>query len=118
MPLAVDIVSYVLAAIYLAAGATHLARLKGMRAIFQKFGYPIWLMVPIGACEVSGAVLLLFPNLGVIGASGFALLMAGACFSHLRIGEVKECAPPIVLMALNIYVAVMRAPAFLTFEIG
>lgn len=117
MTLAVDIVSYVLAAVYLLAGATHLARLKGMRAIFQKFGYPIWLMRPIGACEVSGAVLLVFSSLGVIGASGFALLMVGACFSHLRIGEYKECAPPIMLMALNIFVAVMRVPDFLNFGV-
>jgi len=115
MNLTVDIVSYVLAAIYLAAGVSHFARLQSMRAVFKKFGYPQWLMMPIGACEISGAVLLVFPSLGVIGASGFALLMVGACFSHLRIGEVKECAPPIVLMALNIFVAVMRAPDLFTF---
>jgi uncharacterized membrane protein YphA (DoxX/SURF4 family) len=109
-----------LAAIFLTTGLTKLAQPRATMAA----GPMRWAadvsdaqFRTIGLLEVLGALGLVLPAaLGVapaitrLAAVGFALTMVGAIATHLRLGETSRLAPPVVLLALALLVAVERGP--------
>jgi uncharacterized membrane protein YphA (DoxX/SURF4 family) len=69
----------------------------------------------VGLLEIAGALGLILPGatgtaplLTPLAAVGLALTMIGAIVTHLRHGETKRLATPIVLLALCLFVAVER----------
>ena len=69
----------------------------------------------VGLLEVLGAAGLIAPaalnnapQLSGLAAGGLGLLMVGATVTHLKLRETSRLAAPIVLMALALFVAVVR----------
>jgi hypothetical protein len=119
MNLAVWIVSGVLAALYLMAGFTKLAKTKQDLMAEPRMAwagdFTDGQVKGIGAVEVAGAVGLVLPWLtGIapiltpIAAVGLALVQVGAAITHLRRGEGATVPINLVLCALAVFVAVVR----------
>ena len=74
---------------------------------FQMFGYPLWFMYFIGACELLGAFGLLFgkilhrdlPRLAALGLIG---IMIGAIYTHVMYTPLVMAIPALVLSILLI----------------
>lgn len=119
MDIAVWIVTGLLAAMFLMAGATKLAKSKEQLVTDPKMGwaqpFPEGLIKFIGAAEVAGAAGLILPGLFGIAtwlvpaaAIGLAALMLGAIVTHGRRGEWPNVVMNVVLLALAVFVAVER----------
>ena len=119
MDVLVWVVSGVLAAAFLAAGALKLTQPKeAMVAKGQAYAedFSTNAIKGIGLAEVLGAVGLilpwaldLLPVLTPLAATGLAVTMAGAVVVHLRRGDQrKELVPGLVLGLLSLFVAVAR----------
>ncbi|MGW6696330.1 DoxX family protein [Nocardia sp. NPDC055049] len=119
MNVVVWIVSGLLAAVFLLAGAMKLAKSKEQLVADPKMGwaepFPEGLIKFIGAAEVAGALGLILP--GVFGiatwlvpaaAIGLAVIMVGAIVTHGRRGEWSNVVMTVVLLALTVFVAVER----------
>jgi len=113
------IVSGVLAALYLTAGFTKLAKTKQDLLTEPRLSwvddFTAGQVKGIGAVEVAGALGLVLPWLtGVapvltpIAALGLAVVQAGAAITHLRRGEKATVPVNVVLCALAVFVAVVR----------
>jgi hypothetical protein len=68
--IAVWVLSGLLAAIFLFAGATKLLGTEGEIRDFAGWRYPDWFRLVIGGIEVVSAVLLLIPQAASVGAAG------------------------------------------------
>lgn len=119
MNVVVWIVSGVLAALYLMAGFTKLAKTKQDLLAEPRMAwagdFTSGQVKGIGAVEVAGALGLVLPWLtGVapvltpIAAVGLAVVQAGAAVTHLRRGEKATLPVNAVLFALAVFVAVVR----------
>ncbi|SER74798.1 DoxX family protein [Lentzea albida] len=119
MNVVVWIVSGVLAALYLMAGFTKLAKTKQDLLAEPRMAwagdFTSGQVKGIGAVEVAGALGLVLPWLtGVapvltpIAAAGLAVVQAGAAVTHLRRGEKATLPINAVLFALAVFVAVVR----------
>ncbi|MFE5474295.1 DoxX family protein [Nocardia sp. NPDC056541] len=119
MNVVVWIVSGLLAAVFLLAGAMKLAKSKEQLVADPKMGwaepFPEGLIKFIGVAEVAGALGLILP--GVFGiatwlvpaaAIGLAVIMVGAIVTHGRRGEWSNVVMTVVLLALTVFVAVER----------
>lgn len=113
MSLGAEIVTYVLAAVYVLAALAKFAGVKMIVENFARFGLPRWFMWLVGVAEIGGVVLLLVPSVSLVGAGGFALLMIAAAVSHLRVRDGPGTVPAFALLGLNIWVAVEAAPGFI-----
>ena len=119
MDVAVWIVSAVLAALYLMAGFTKVAKPKQDLLAEPRMS---WVsdfapgqVKAIGAAEVAGALGLVLPwwtgiapILTPIAALGLALVQVGAAITHIRRGEGATVPINLVLCALAVFVAVVR----------
>ncbi|MFD4668294.1 DoxX family protein [Lentzea sp. NPDC058450] len=119
MNVVVWIVSGVLAALYLMAGFTKLAKPKQDLLAEPRMAwvgdFTSGQVKSIGAVEVAGALGLVLPWLtGVapiltpIAALGLALVQVGAAITHIRRGEGATVPVNLVLCALAVFVAVAR----------
>ncbi len=64
-----------------------LTRGKSVVEGFAHFGYPEYVMLPLGLVELSCAILFLIPRTAVLGAILLTGYMGGAVATHLRVGE-------------------------------
>lgn len=119
MNVVVWIVSGLLAAVFLASGATKLTRPKDKLIANPQMGwaapFPSGLLKFIGAAEVTGALGLILPGafdiapwLVPTAAIGLAVIMLGAIITHARRSEFQNVAVNVVLLALAVFVAVER----------
>ncbi len=104
---------YWIATIWLALGmvSTGLVQLmkqngQGGLDMLDHLGYPVYLLMILGAWKILGAVAVLVPGIPVIkewAYAGFFFLMTGAFFSHLAIGDTAvELFPSLLLLILTI----------------
>src|SRR5262245_48240986 len=49
-----------------------------------RFGYPVWIQIPIGVAETAAGFGLLFRRTNVVALLVLTTVMAGAVFSHLK----------------------------------
>jgi hypothetical protein len=49
-----------------------------------RFGYPVWIQIPIGVAETLAGFGLLFRRTNIASVLLLAIVMAGAVFSHLK----------------------------------
>lgn len=104
----IDIVSWVLAAAFVAAGATKLVGLEFHKKAFRDLAYPQWLRVVVGAVEVTGALLLLLPAVRPLGAAMLVVVTLGAVHAHVFRERVPgHAVPPGVLGLVAAGVAVV-----------
>ena len=108
--IAVWVLSGLLAAIFLFAGATKLLGAEVEIRDFAAWRYPDWFRLVIGAIEVVSAVLLLIPQAAYLGAAGISgvLLWAGYTFV-VRVPEESGRAPlTLTLLAMAVVVGYAR----------
>lgn len=119
MDVAAWIVSAVLAALYLMAGFTKVAKPKQALFAEPRLGWVADFapgqVKAIGAAEIAGALGLVVPWLtGIapiltpVAAVGLALLQVGAAIVHGRRGERATVPINVVLCALAVFVAAVR----------
>ena len=77
---------------------------------FGKFGYPQWFSYIVGLTEVGAALLLLSPAVARYAAAALIVVMVGAFFSHLKVGETSNAMLPLVLLVLLVIVGYLRRP--------
>lgn len=108
--IAVLVLSFVLAALFLFSGGSKLAGAEQHVQGFAHWGYPAWFRVVVGVVEVVAAVLLLIPRLAFVGAGALILIMAGATYTHLfrATGEGAMAAMAFVLLVFLLIVAAAR----------
>ena len=106
------VLSVLLAALFLIVGVPKIlgGQNHWVRA-FEMFGYPVWFRVVVGTVETLGAVFLLIPATSIYAASGLALLMIGATYSQLAVGQPATAVVPALLFFVLLYVAWTRRPA-------
>jgi putative oxidoreductase len=102
-------VRLILALAFAAAGAAKLLGVPMMVDIFTHIGVGQWFRYLTGAVEVTGAVLLLVPPTGLLGALLLGATMVGAVFTHLAVIGGSPL-PAIILGALCAFVALRLWP--------
>jgi uncharacterized membrane protein YphA (DoxX/SURF4 family) len=106
------ILSIVVAAVFLGAGAAKLAGAKQVLQMRDRLGIGAQLYRVIGALEIAGAggllVGLVVPPLGIAAAVGLSLLLIGAVAAHARAHDLRNAPPAAVLLGVAIATAVVR----------
>lgn len=107
---AVRVVSVILAIVFLLAGIPKILGVGaiGLQAASMQ-GFPAWIRIVTGVCEVVGAIALLVPSLSIIAAIALALLMIPAFVTQRLSGQAGLVIPVIVFLAL-LFVAWRRDP--------
>jgi putative oxidoreductase len=93
-----------LALAFVAAGGAKLYGVPMLVAEFEHIGLGQWFRYVTGGLEITGAILLLFPQKAVFGALLLICIMVGAVITHLFVIG-GSAVPAIVLLALNAVVA-------------
>jgi len=78
-----QVLSVLLALVFLASGGAKLAGLEFEIVAFERWGYPLWFMYFTGIVEVAGAIGLLVRRVSAAAAAGLALMMLGAMATHV-----------------------------------
>ena len=102
------ILSILLAILFLLAGGGKLSGAAYAVQSFAHFGYPDWFRLVIGVAEIAGAVTLLVPRLAFYSATGLGVVMIGAAYSHLMLGEVVSAVPPLACLAALAFIGYAR----------
>jgi hypothetical protein len=109
-----DKIIYWIATIWLALGmtATGVGQLIKMREgqggaeMITHLGYPVYLLIILGAWKIIGVIALLVPGIPLIkewAYAGFFFIMTGAFLSHLAMQDpVVELFPSLLLLVLTI----------------
>ena len=109
-----DKIIYWIATIWLALGMTatgfgQLIKMKegqGGTEMITHLGYPVYLLMILGAWKIVGVVVLLVPGIPLIkewAYAGFFFIMTGAFLSHLAVQDpVVELFPSLLLLILTI----------------
>lgn len=106
MTIAVWTATVLVAAAFLLAGAPKVAG-KAVEG-FAQVGYPAWFAYAIGALEVGGALLLLFPRTATIGGALLVAIMIGAVATHIKSADAAHAPPAVILGLLAAFVAWQR----------
>lgn len=103
-----------LSLVYIAAG---LPKVGGMSQLIHRFeevwGYPEWFRLLIGGLEFIGGILLIIPGTAFWAATGLSVIMIGALYTHLVLGEPSLVVVPALCLSLLLYVAYARRPDWL-----
>lgn len=92
----------------LAFGFAGFSKLSGNAmsvGMFEHFGYPIFFMYFIGACELAGALGLVFgqiidARLPRLAAMGLLVIMLGAIVTHVLRDPIEKMIPAVMLVVL------------------
>ena len=57
---------------------------------FERWGYPVWLRLAVGAVEVAAGVMILVPWTAAYGALALAAVMAGAWVTRFQDGRMVD----------------------------
>src|ERR1051325_1772247 len=106
-----DRIIYWVATLWLAlgmvsTGAVQLIKMKEEVDVFEKLGYPSYLMTILGAWKMLGVIAILIPKYPLVkewAYAGFFFAMSGAIFSHMAVGDgAIEYFGPSLLIVLTI----------------
>jgi len=104
-------VSILLAAMFVFSGSAKLLSPAQAKEGFVHYGYAAWFATFIGVCEALGGLGLLLPRLAGLAATGLAIIMAGAVFTHFSHHEYAHGMIPLTLLVFLIGVAYVRFTA-------
>jgi len=104
----VNVVSALLALIFMLAGTAQLISADIVVERFQVWGYPVSLVPVIGLIELIGALALLVPSVASLGAIGLGLVMVGAVVTHVAFGSPPFAIVPLALLMALAWVAYQR----------
>jgi uncharacterized membrane protein YphA (DoxX/SURF4 family) len=94
-----NIIRYLLAAIFFASGSAKVAGLEFEMVAFERWGYSLEFMYFTGAIEVLLAVALFIPILVRYSALGITAVMIGAMATHIIHAEW-----PMLALAISIFI--------------
>lgn len=104
------VLSILLALVFLFAGGFKLMNTEQAATAFMHFGYPAAFAYVIALVEVGGALLLFAPGMTLYAAGALLVVMIGAMFSHLKVGETSNALIPLLLAILLGGLIVLRRP--------
>jgi len=102
------VLSGLLALLFMFAGGLKLWGEEQTVKGFASFGFSTWFRLFIGASEFAGGVGLLIPSLAQPAAAGLMIIMAGAVWTVISIGQ--PVAFPLVVLGLLGVVIWLRRP--------
>ena len=109
-----NIVAWVIAGLlafaFAGSGIMKLTGAEELVGNFERWGYSSGMMYFIGVAEVAGAVGLLLKRLRVLASAGLIVIMAGAVYTHISVGE--PFIAPLILAVLCLAVIVLRRTDF------
>jgi uncharacterized membrane protein YphA (DoxX/SURF4 family) len=100
-----DLLAWLLACLFVWAGALNIIGPKFIRDEFDSWDYPPWLRVAAGAAEWLGAFLLIWPQYRLIGCFVGIIVLLGVILTLLRDRQPMRLEYPLVLLALTVLVA-------------
>jgi uncharacterized membrane protein YphA (DoxX/SURF4 family) len=77
---------------------------------FEMFGYPVWFRIVVGTAETVCAIFLLVPATTILAAGALALLMIGAMYSQIAVGQPASALPPALLFFMLLFIVWSRRP--------
>ena len=90
----------------LSSGIVQLLHMKADVDFIIRLGYPVYFLTILGFWKILGVIALLIPKFPLVkewAYAGFFLVMSGAIFSHLALGNsISEIAPPLLLLILTV----------------
>lgn len=101
------VLSVLLAALFVFAGATKVIGVEQAVEGFSRYGFPAWFRVLVGLIELVGGIALLIPKVALESASFLIIIMLGAVFTELFLGE--NFLIPLVVLLLVGGTAALRA---------
>ena len=107
---AAQVLSVILAGVYLIVGFAQIAGVAGVAESFAQWGYPAWFRILIGALELLGGGLLLLPKASPLAAVGLMVVMAGAMYTHAVSGQYPMILLNVLLIALLGWLGWLRRP--------
>lgn len=112
--IAVWVVTVLLTALFVVMAAPH-KLMAAEEAIenFRHFGYGPGFLRLIGTLELAGGLLLLWPRVAGYAAGVLGVVMIGALWSHLKMGETSQAITPVVVLLLLVAIGWARRPAIL-----
>ena len=109
------IVQTLIGIFFLLVGVPKLFRLGVHRKLFEKYGYPLWLLTLVGLVETTGGAFLLLGNywinlqaLSIIGVTLITADMIGVAITHFRAREWSMLSLPLILSAIAIFIGINR----------
>lgn len=81
------VLSVLLAALFVFVGVTKVIGAEQAVEGFKNLGYPAWFRVLVGLIEVVGGIALLIPKVALEAASFLIIVMLGAVFTELFLGD-------------------------------
>jgi uncharacterized membrane protein YphA (DoxX/SURF4 family) len=100
--------------VFIAGGATDLARPPFMIESMAKLGYPAYMLLILGVWKVLGGVVVLTPGLPTLkewAYAGMIFDLTGAAASHAAVGEpASEIIPPLVISVIVMASWALRSP--------
>ncbi len=100
------VVTWLLALLFVAGGIPKILGLGSAASEFTRFGYSATFRLLIGVLEIAGGLALLVPRFALYGAAILLVIMAGAIWTLLNVGDSPV--PPIVVGALVALLLVIR----------
>lgn len=100
-----------LGAAFLFHGTTKLIGAPFQRRMFDGFGYSQRLRIAVGAAEVIGGALVLFPATALFGVLWLLPVLAGIVYTHVKVeGAPSHAMGAVLHLALGVGVAIVRWP--------
>mgnify|MGYP001801239690 CR=1 FL=1 len=90
--------------IFFTSGIGKLISMEDWLVEWDIYGYPLWFMYVIGVLQVVGTVLLWVPKTRIYAAAMFIIIMIGAAFTHVAVGEFLPIIQNVILIVLSGFV--------------
>jgi uncharacterized membrane protein YphA (DoxX/SURF4 family) len=100
-----DLLAWLLACLFVWAGALNIIGPKFIRDEFDSWHYPPWLRLAAGAAEWLAAFLLVWPQFRLIGCIVGMVVLLGVILTLLRDRQLMRLEYPLVLLALAALIA-------------
>jgi hypothetical protein len=89
-----------------AGGIQQLLQIGGYNGIVIALGYPLYLLIIIGAWKILGVITILAPGFRLLkewAYAGFFFVLSGAFISHLVVGQAfAEAVPSLILLVATV----------------
>jgi uncharacterized membrane protein YphA (DoxX/SURF4 family) len=105
-------VTILVVALFLVEGGAKLVLDPGTVRVFLKWGYPAWFVIIVGILEFAGAILILIPQLALLGAILLVVDMIGAIMTGVIQGIVPIIVFSAVVLALIVIIGWARRKRF------
>ena len=104
-------ITILLSLLFVGAGIPQVGAVDFVAQRFQEvWGYPDWFRMMIGGLEFVGGIFLIIPQTAFWAALGLSVIMLGAIYTHVALGDPAFAPIPFVVLVLLGVVAYARRP--------